>query len=79
MGGNVGGREAFVPSKTPTPFGPALVCKHSHNGTEPFREAAAFCPELPVGLPSPPSPASLPLLYRSSLPALTHRRAKPLG
>lgn len=67
-GGSVGGREVFVPSKILTPFGPALICKHSHDGTESFREEAAVYPELPVDLPSPPSPASLSLLYRSSLP-----------
>lgn len=52
QGESVGGREAFFLSKIPTPFGPALVCKRKTDGTEPFREAAARCPELPAGLPS---------------------------
>lgn len=28
LGESVGGREAFVPSKIPAPFSPALVCQH---------------------------------------------------
>lgn len=61
QGESVGGREAFVLSKIPTPFGPALLRKHNNDGTEPFQEMAAHCPELPAGLSSPLSAASLPL------------------